>query len=333
MNGPFVVGAYNTGLNTIPERIDGVGFIKRLLTASEITALYNNGKGVKYAGLPATVSADATLSFWNLDEYSPGTANVTRNDSKGTNHLTSVGNTPSGQGVNYFEGVVSKWFDQSGNAKTMLQTTTSARLMYVTNAQNSKPVLRGDGLTKCLYNANDLIGTGNVTVFAVIKPRGWGGSGVGRIIDNNMLRLSVNLTSARLRVLSDGVYGTMAYSANSSIALDTAYVVVLTRTSAGVVNFYINGALSGVANQASGTPAAGSATYIGNLLAGTAGFDGDIDEVGIVNRILSDSDIQRVTTYLGVKWGITVTIPVLIPLLDETGTSLLDEVGNIIYTE
>jgi hypothetical protein len=234
--------------------------------------------------------------------------------------------------VNYFEGVVSKWFDQSGNAKTMLQTTQSARLMYVTNAQNSKPVLRGDGLTKCLYNANDLIGTGDVTVFAVIKPRSLGGSSTGRIIDGNKFILTIANASTAIYASSDGG-STYSNSAASSISLATAYVLVVTRTSAGVTNFYLNGSLSGTANQSSGTPAAGSATYIGNNAGGTRGFDGDIDEVGIVTRILSDNDIQRVTRYLGVKWGITVTIPVLIPLLDETGTSLLDEVGNIIYTE
>jgi hypothetical protein len=201
--------------------------------------------------------------------------------------------------------------------------------MYVTNAQNSKPVLRGDGLTKCLYNANDLIGTGDVTVFCVVKPRGFGPGSAARIITNG--KFDFQLNADHLSARSDG--STVVSSVNNSILVNTAYVLIVTRTSAGILNFYINGSLSGTANLASGTPAAGTTTYVGNNDVGTRGFDGDIDEVGIVTRILSDNDIQRVTRYLGVKWGITVTIPVLVPLLDETGTSLLDEVGNIIYTE
>ena len=308
-------------------RIDGAYLIKRALTASEITALYNNGKGVKYAGLPATVSADATLSFWNLDEYSNGTSNVTRNDSKGTNHLTAVGNPPSAQGVNYYEGTVAKWLCQVSSACNMTQATQSARLLYVTNAQNGKPVLRGDGLTKCLSNANDLVGTGDVTIFSVIKPRVVGAA-VYDIISNGKAMFGISGAAGVLYTSSDGVIA--VYSAAASIVAGTAYVVVVTRTSAGIINFHINGVDSGTVNQASGTPAAGSPTYIGNNAAGTRGFDGDIDEVGIVSRILTTTEIDRVTLYLGVKWGIT-TGPTL--LTDETGATLTDESGVNLWME
>jgi hypothetical protein len=296
---PFSIGARTTPDLYGNLLVDGVGFIKRTLTASEITALYNTGKGVKFAGLPSTVSSDATLSFWNLDEYSAGTANVTRNDSKGTNHLTSTGNTPSAQGVNYFEGVVSKWFDQSGNSNTVLQTTQSARLMYVTNAQNSKPVLRGDGLTKSLFNAADLVGIGDVTVFAVIKPRGWGGGTDGRIIDNGYFKFHVGATG-----IVSVVNASVASSAAGSIVLGTAYVVLATVTAAGVTNIFINGTLSGAANQASGARGSVSPTYIGNNSTGVRGFDGDIGEVGIVNRIVTAAEIAHATAVLRQKWGI-----------------------------
>lgn len=297
---PFTVGAIGGPSSFINARIDGVGFIKRTLTASEKTALFNAGKGVKYAGLPSTISADSTLVFWNLDMYSAGTAPVTRLDSTANAmNLTDTGNTPSGQGVNYYEGTASKWLDQSASANNFIQTTQSSRLLYVTNAQNGKPVLRGDGLTKSLFNANDLIGTGNVTVFAVIKPRGLGGSNAGRIIDNGKL---IIFTGTYVGAISDG--STLTQSAGSSITLGTAYVIIITRTSAGVVNFYINGAASGTANQASGTPAAGSPTYIGNNVAGTRGFDGDLDEVGIYTSILTTTQIANLTRFLRTRWGV-----------------------------
>jgi hypothetical protein len=92
-------------------------------------------------------------------------------------------------------------------------------------------------------------------------------------------------------------------SATSSIALGTPYVVIVTRTSAGVLNFYVNGALSGSANLASGTPAAGTPTYIGNLAAGNRGFDGDIAEVAVIGSILTAQQITNLTQQMRWKWG------------------------------
>lgn len=298
--------ALNIGTQTnilfLKGRVDSFSFIKRILTASEATAIFNNGKGVKYAGLPSTVSADSTLVFYNLDEYSAGTGAVTRLDSTSNDmDLTDTGTTPSGQGVNYYEGAVSKILDISGNSKNLIQVTQANKLLYVTNAQNGKPVLRGDGLTKSIYNATDLIGTGNVTIFVVIKPMGAGGSNAGRIIDNSKCLLKMN-GATQLTFSSDAV--AEAASAASSIVAGTAYVVIVTRTSAGVANIYINGVLSGSADQASGTPAAGTPTYIGNNAAGARGFYGDIDEVGIYSGILTVAQITQLTTGLRSKWGI-----------------------------
>lgn len=302
--GAFSIGAYAGGTYPFPGRIDDVGFIKRTLTDAEKTAIFYNGKGVKYAGLPSTVSADSTLCYWNLDEFSAGTGAVTRYDSTSNDmDLTDNGTTPSGQGVNYYEGAVSDWYDISGNAKHLIQVTQANKLLYRTNIQNSKPVVTGDSLTKSAYNAADLIGTGDVTIFAVIKPRGFGGGGYGSIINNSKFVLYVNDTLDRIFASSDGGVNN-ASSANSSIVLNTSYVIAVTRTSAGVVNIYINGVISGSADQASGTPAAGTPTYIGNSAAGTRGFDGDIDEIAIYSGILTTAQITAVTNYMRSKWSI-----------------------------
>jgi hypothetical protein len=205
--------------------------------------------------------------------------------------------------MKYYEGAVGKWLDQSGNTVNMTQLTQANKLLYRTNQLNSLPALTGDGLTKSLSNAADLIGTGNVTVFAVIKPRGWGGNNIGRIIDNSKFLINVHSTNSRLRATSDG--GTVVYSANSSIALGTSYVVIVTRTATtGLINFYINGVLSGSADQASGTPATATPTYIGNSTTGVAGFDGDIFESGIYSVILSASQIRSLNSYLRNKYTI-----------------------------
>ena len=320
------------GTSSCTDNGDGSYTLKLTVTEStaqtEIYVFVANASGISYAGditkglsisniqvressassayvATTTTSVLASLCYWNLDEYSAGTGAVTRNDSThNAMHLTSVGNTPSGQGVNYYEGTVSRWLDNSGNAKTLIQTTQSARLLYVTNAQAGRPVLRGDGLTKNLNNASDLIGTGDVTVFAVVKPRDWGGATLGSILNN--ARTHLRFSSVGIVQVSSDNLSTIATSGSSSISLGTPYVVIVTRTSAnpGLANIYINGVLSGLADQNTGTPTAGFATYIGNTAAGTRGFDGDIDEVGIVSRILTAVEIGRLNTALRAKWGI-----------------------------
>ena len=298
----FALAASSAGTLFLGGRLDGGLYIKRVLTAPEITAIFNKGKGVKFAGLPSTVSSDSTLSFYNLDEFSSGGGLVTRLDSgPNANSLTDHGNTPSGQGVDYYEGSVSKWIDRSNAANTLIQPAEANRLMFVTNAQNGKPVLRGDGLTKSIYNAADLIGTGNVTVVMVIKPRGWGGSNIGRIISNGFFILRGNSASGGvLQIFSDGA----TVASSGVVSLTTPYVLVITRTLGGIVNFYINGILSGSANQASGTPSSGNPTYIGNTSAGTVGFDGDIDEIVIAKKILTLPQIISLTRYLRKYWNI-----------------------------
>ena len=298
----FYVGATTT-IDKFNGRLDGIGMIKRLLTAGEQTALFNNGKGVKYTSLPSTITSDANfISFWNLDEYSAGTGAVTRVDSTANaNNLTDTGTTPSGQGVDYYEGSVSKWYDQSGNANTFVQTTQANKMLYVTNAQNGFPILRGDGLTKSLTNASDLIGTGDVTVATVAKPRSLGGGSLGRIIDNSKFLIFAGGTN----YFGVGNNGSgAAFSANNSVTLNTAYVLVVTRASDGTVNIYINGSLSGAANQAGGTPTGGAPTYIGNRATADRGLDGDIDEIAIYNRILTLPEITSMTNTLRKKWNI-----------------------------
>ena len=301
---PFQIGARGDNTSLFAGRVDNVGFIKRLTTDAEDTSLFNLGKGTKYAQLPATVSTDALLKgFWELNEYSASAGAVTRKDSTtNANDLTDTGTTPSGQGVGYFEGTISKASDSSGNGNDFIQLIQSAELLYRTGILNGLPVFTGDGLTKRLLNAGDKIGAGDVTVVAVITPRGWGGGNGGRIVDNGQFGFALNSTTGRLTCFSNG--SKFIYSADSSIALGTSYVTMVTRTSAGVTNFYINGTLSGSADQDSGTPAAGSPTYLLNNDASTRGFDGDVANPMLFPSILNAYQIAMLNAYMRKKYAI-----------------------------
>jgi hypothetical protein len=71
--------------------------------------------------------------------------------------------------------------------------------------------------------------------------------------------------------------------------------VVATRDAAGLANIYLNGVLSGTADQTSGTPVAGTTNVqIGNNSSLVNTFDGYIDDVRIYNRVLTVAEINRI---------------------------------------
>lgn len=138
---------------------------------------------------------------------------------------------------------------------------------------------------------SDFIGTLACTIVAWIRPVAWGESNQGRILDNATTVLSLLSTTSGLFFVSDGA--TIASSANSSITLHQWTQVAVTRTAAGVCNFYVNGILSGDADQASGTPAAGTTNVcIGNRTAQDRTFDGAMDDVRIYNKVLTAAQIR-----------------------------------------
>jgi hypothetical protein len=78
---------------------------------------------------------------------------------------------------------------------------------------------------------------------------------------------------------------TAAQSANTSILLSTWYHIFITRTSLGVINIYINGVLSGTADQAAGTIQSTTDFYIGNNQADSLTMDGTLEHYGITTDI------------------------------------------------
>jgi hypothetical protein len=142
---------------------------------------------------------------------------------------------------------------------------------------------------------SDYIDTKAVTISAWVYARSHGGLGNGRILDNGSTVLKIPNTD-RFAFSSDGLV-TEASSEYGSFRLNTWIHVVVSRKSSGVANFYINGVLSGPANQKSGAPAVG----IGHVSIGNGtpsqrtdvGWDGLIDEVLLYNRVLTADEIKR----------------------------------------
>jgi hypothetical protein len=122
---------------------------------------------------------------------------------------------------------------------------------------------------------------------------GVGSNYSGRVIDNGKLLFYVFSPNTNIQFSSDGGT-TLALGGTGGVAIGSWYYITATRTAAGVANLYVNGVLSGTANQSSGTPTAGSNNVvIGNNLATTRSFDGRIDGVSIYNRVLSAAEVAQ----------------------------------------
>jgi len=135
---------------------------------------------------------------------------------------------------------------------------------------------------------------GGISVFGWIKLKSWGESltyGLGTLIDNGAFFLATRLDTESLLCASDS--STWRTSLTNSLSLNKEYFVGVTRTAAGLVNFYIGNkdtapTLSGTANQNSGIPIAGTTNLIaGNNAAGTRSLDGTMPLLNIKSGIMS----------------------------------------------
>ena len=81
-------------------------------------------------------------------------------------------------------------------------------------------------------------------------------------------------------------------------------MLAITRTSTGGANIYIDGVLSGTANQSSGTPVAGSTNTLIGGNASNYGHKGLIPSIRILNGILTAQEIAQMFSNEKDKYGL-----------------------------
>jgi hypothetical protein len=182
--------------------------------------------------------------------------------------------------------------DVSGNGHHGTLTAGTSRGFVKIGAGNS--ALEIDGVNTKVDTGSDWIGTNNITLSAWVYPKSVGEI-YGRIIDKSADTSATNGFNLFIGATGGTAYGvqvnagTSTASGAGSVVYNSWQHVLVTITSNGVVNFYINGVLSGTANQSSGTPVTGtSIVTIGNRSGATdRTFDGYIANIQIYNTILS----------------------------------------------
>jgi hypothetical protein len=124
---------------------------------------------------------------------------------------------------------------------------------------------------------SDWVDTNALTFGCWVKLDGYGNSNAGRLFENGKTLLRWDGGNTRMLFLSDG--STTGTSATGSVLLNRLTFICVTRDASGVTNFYVDGVLSGSADQATGTPTSGTNNIIfGNRNAGDRATEGVIIE-------------------------------------------------------
>lgn len=179
-------------------------------------------------------------------------------------------------GMNEFSGTTV--YNSVGAYNGTLTTATLVTSGYFGNGVN----IPGAGKVDL---ANEIMGSGNITVEAIYMFRS-AGTGAARLWDNGKM-VSFILGGAWYAQI-DGATSMIP----SSLSYNTPYHMCMTRTSAGVCNFFLNGSHVGSTDYAGGTPANGSYNLYLASVNGSSPINGIIDEYAVTSDIKSATFIS-----------------------------------------
>jgi hypothetical protein len=195
---------------------------------------------------------------------------------------------------------VALWGDQSGTGHDVVQTAAGAQPTLVSSALDGAPALRFDGSTDWLGTSSPISSSRAYTVFAVST---LGNAASGPFYNGNSAADGYGFyrfTPGRYGIVHGGLRG----EAFGPVT-DTGFqLTTMERGADAMVQFYVNGAQSGAAVPGTPNPASG-ATYVGAVNPFTGGFfGGDVAEIVVYDRGLSEAERAQVTDYLKAKHGL-----------------------------
>lgn len=220
---------------------------------------------------------------------------------------------------------ITQWTNVYAN-NSFTQDNTSYRPIYraTTNLINFNPTVQFDGVNDYLKgNLNyGIFGSNNFTTFTIVKS-----SGFDKYIWGQYSYRSNSASHSIATQQRIGAYNLYRYGTNSIIT--TPILLGIRRNNTNNFSLYYNG-INEVTNSITGF----GGNFIGNnLLLGSRGappsntLNGNIAEMMIFNRSLSDSEVQQMNSYLATKYGITLTSN----YLASDGTVFWDQSSNSDY--
>jgi hypothetical protein len=203
---------------------------------------------------------------------------------------------------------VARWEDQSGNSNHATQSTSSERPVLKTNIKNGLPIIRFDSdsmiftssIARSEYSVFIVCANSDATNGSIIFKTGSPATYIGIITQS-----SYNVNGRNKFILSgsdngSGNSGSLAFSGGTA---GSNFIVGSCLRGASVAN-------GGIAylNNVSGTNVgtiSGSQTYTGLGGYGSSlNLKGDIGEIAVYNRCVTESERLVIETYLKSKWAV-----------------------------
>lgn len=252
------------------------------------TTVYNRNRS-RIAGLSSLAAQkialrpnDLNVSFWL----------------KGDGILYSSGTTPCNDG----DGVAT-WTDASPYAYGLTQGISGKRPLYKTNIINGFPIVRFDGTDDILGGQPEQHYGAWFTLMIVVTPSSTTPLGIFDSAPN---------AANTFRNYNSGQWEWQNAQPQFNLSLANTNTVLLEFTAElfygannRIVKYYRNGALIST-NTGTRNGIAWANPAIGGINGGTAGyFTGDMAELLLFSRILTNDDRQAMERYLMTKWAIT----------------------------
>lgn len=258
------------GGNVTDGQGDDIGFYSNSNCATKLdweVELYTATSGLVayWVEVPSLVDATAIYLCYGNAAITTDQSNKTGvwdANYKGVYHLSE------GTGVNSA--------DSTSNGNTAVPTTPVTTTGKI-----------GKGLSFNGTDGQDLIGADLLTSSGLTMSMWITPTTANTLITNNGGNTTYSVESGNNLI----VFSTSnARSAASSITFGTTYFIVATRSTGNLINHYINGVLSGTADQSSGVPPGGATqTSIGANVSGSSPIASMIDEVRISASVRSTS--------------------------------------------
>jgi hypothetical protein len=212
---------------------------------------------------------------------------------------------------------VAEWQDQSGHARHAAQPTVGNQPMLVSNGRNGMPVLRFDGVDDFLtFNlpVNGLSEMSLVLVCANSQSRDGGVANVqyaplfwNESAGWGTVHLSPFQSSVKFRFGTTQANNLPQYTRPASVGSD--FTITVAVKSGASEYLYVNGSM--VLSQGGKLSSIAGCQDIGNLGRGynNTFFPGDIAEVLVYARALTDAERSAVEQHLSSKYALTATQP------------------------
>lgn len=160
-SGAFEIAEY-AGVSNYSGRMDSLRIWKgTALSSANITSLFNGGKGVKHADIPAGITAP-TVSF-DMEDLTDAAGTITDLTNNNTVTFTS-------EGVAYIEGLLSTFQDQHTSNNDFTQTEIAKRPQVHSNIFGIHPGILTDGVDDVINTViSEISGVNKVSLFILAK--------------------------------------------------------------------------------------------------------------------------------------------------------------------